>query len=82
MQHASNITFRLAAPHDADAIRTIEFEAGKALAGLEFDRTDSVRIVRRGKAERDVGSVLHKCWVVFLGAIPEDSPDIDIATAK
>ncbi|NPT62028.1 GNAT family N-acetyltransferase [Paraburkholderia elongata] len=34
MQHASNLTFRLAAPHDAHAIRTIEFEAGQRFASV------------------------------------------------
>lgn len=34
MQHASNVTFRLAAPHDANAIRTIEFEAGQRFTSV------------------------------------------------
>ncbi|MCX4177738.1 MULTISPECIES: GNAT family N-acetyltransferase [Paraburkholderia] len=34
MQYASNLTFRLAAPHDAHAIRTIEFEAGQRFVSV------------------------------------------------
>lgn len=34
MQHASAVTFRFAAPHDANAIRTIEFEAGQRFASV------------------------------------------------
>jgi predicted N-acetyltransferase YhbS len=34
MQHASNLTFRLAEPHDADAIRAIEFEAGQRFVSV------------------------------------------------
>lgn len=34
MQYASNLTFRVAAPHDAQAIRTIEFEAGQRFASV------------------------------------------------
>ena len=34
MQHVSNLTFRLAAPHDADTIRTIEFEAGQRFVSV------------------------------------------------
>jgi predicted N-acetyltransferase YhbS len=34
MQYASNLTFRVAVPHDAQAIRTIEFEAGQRFASV------------------------------------------------
>ncbi len=34
MQYASNLTFRIAAPHDAQAIRAIEFEAGQRFASV------------------------------------------------
>ncbi|MFM0202946.1 GNAT family N-acetyltransferase [Paraburkholderia fungorum] len=34
MQHASKLTFRLAAPHDANAIRAIEFEAGQRFVSV------------------------------------------------
>ncbi|MFM0100673.1 GNAT family N-acetyltransferase [Paraburkholderia nemoris] len=34
MQHTSSLTFRFAAPHDADTIRTIEFEAGKRFVSV------------------------------------------------
>jgi predicted N-acetyltransferase YhbS len=34
MQHAPNLTFRVAALHDADAIRSIEFEAGQRFVSV------------------------------------------------
>ncbi|MFM0353404.1 GNAT family N-acetyltransferase [Paraburkholderia nemoris] len=34
MQHTSSVTFRFAAPHDADTIRTIEFEAGQRFVSV------------------------------------------------
>lgn len=34
MQHVPNLTFRFAVPHNAHAIRTIEFEAGQRFAGV------------------------------------------------
>lgn len=34
MQQASSVTFRFAAPHDAHAVRTIEFEAGQRFASV------------------------------------------------
>ncbi|CAE6723414.1 hypothetical protein R69746_01692 [Paraburkholderia aspalathi] len=34
MQHTPSLTFRFAAPHDADAIRMIEFEAGQRFVSV------------------------------------------------
>ncbi|MEZ0603590.1 GNAT family N-acetyltransferase [Paraburkholderia sp. IW21] len=59
MQDASNLMFRFAAPHDASAIRTIEFEAGQRFAtvgmtGIADAPPMEVEIVNRKIAAQQI----------------------------
>lgn len=59
MQHATGITFRLAEQHDANAIRTIEFEAGQRflsvdMAGIADAPPMDLEIVERKIAAREI----------------------------
>lgn len=59
MQHASNLKFRFAAPHDASAIRTIEFEAGQrfvsvGMVGIADAPPMEVEIVNRKIAAQHI----------------------------
>ena len=59
MQHAPTVTFRFAAPHDAGAIRTIEFEAGQrfasvGMAGIADAPPMALALVERKIAAREI----------------------------
>jgi GNAT superfamily N-acetyltransferase len=59
MQHAPTVTFRFAAPHDASAIRTIEFEAGQrfvsvGMAGIADAPPMALALVDRKIAAREI----------------------------
>ncbi|CAE6799539.1 GNAT family N-acetyltransferase [Paraburkholderia haematera] len=59
MHHTSIITFRLAAPHDADMIRTIEFEAGQrfvsvGMTGIADASPMELELVRRKIDAREI----------------------------
>ncbi|HEX3636586.1 MAG TPA: GNAT family N-acetyltransferase [Paraburkholderia sp.] len=59
MQHASSLTFRLAALHDADAIRAIEFEAGQrfvsvGLTGIADAPPMELELVNRKIGAREI----------------------------
>lgn len=59
MQHTCAVTFRFAAPHDASAIRTIEFEAGQrfvsvGMAGIADAEPMDPALVERKIAAREI----------------------------
>lgn len=59
MQQASSVTFRFAAPHDAHAVRTIEFEAGQrfvsvGMAGIADAPPMQVDLVNRKIAAQQI----------------------------
>jgi predicted N-acetyltransferase YhbS len=59
MQHATAVTFRFAGPHDANAIRTIEFEAGQRflsvdMAGIADAPPMDLELVERKIAAREI----------------------------
>ncbi|HYS64781.1 MAG TPA: GNAT family N-acetyltransferase [Paraburkholderia sp.] len=59
MQHAHAVTFRLAAPHDASVIRTIEFEAGLrfvsvGMTGIADAPPMALELVERKIAAREI----------------------------
>jgi predicted N-acetyltransferase YhbS len=59
MQHTSTVTFRFADPHDAEAVRTIEYEASQRfmsveMAGIADAPPMSLDLVRRKIASREI----------------------------
>jgi predicted N-acetyltransferase YhbS len=70
MQHATAVTFRLAEPHDANAIRAIEFEAGQRflsvdMAGIADAPPMDLELVERKIAAREI--------IVAVAAVAADA---------
>lgn len=56
MQHAARITFRLAELHDADAIRAIEFEAGRRFLSVDMAGIADAPPMDRETVERKIAA--------------------------
>ena len=92
MQHASPITFRLAAPHDAEAIRAIEFEAGQRFAGVGMTGIADappmeLALVNRKIDAREIVVALNadECCVAFVMFEPQRArfyvEELDVLTS-